>query len=186
MFDNIDSLLKDVGSVDVEEQSMSMPLDLDEVNSESERQAYNITQRLANYFFDERYIKEHPYIPTKISQEVDTLRRLIKMLRINEKAQDTVIQAISLDATKGALYSALTSLQNSMLSMQTQLNNIVKELETIFKEMQDYTEKTFAEKDKEQTDNGDIIVRGSRDFIKDIERQLSGTSQDNTNVSTDV
>ena len=67
-----------------------------------------------------------------------------------------------------------------MLSMQTQLNNIVKELETIFKEMQDYTEKTFAEKEKEQTDTGDIIVRGSREFIKDIERQLSGASKDFT------
>ena len=72
-----------------------------------------------------------------------------------------------------------------MLSMQTQLNNIVKELETIFKEMQDYTEKTFAEKEKEQTDNGDIIVRGSRDFIKDIERQLSGTCDISVDTTKD-
>ena len=61
-------------------------IDLDEVNSKAANQARIITERLSNYYFDQKYIDKHPYIPSKIAQEMDNIRRLIKMLAVNEKA----------------------------------------------------------------------------------------------------
>lgn len=145
-------------------------IDIDEINSEAQTVATEITERLSNYYFDEKYIEKHPYVPNKIKQEVDNIRRLLKMLSVNEKAQDALITNITANAGKGALYASLTSLQNSMLNIQTQLNKLTESLENIFKEMQDECEKTFEEKEKE-TEDGSQVVRGSRDFIRRITQQ---------------
>lgn len=147
-------------------------IDMDEVDKRTLERATDITNKLAAYYFDQKYIDNHPYITSKIIQEIDNIRRLLKMLSVNEKAQDTLILSISGNASKGTLYSSLTSLQNSMLQMQAQLNTLTANLENIFKEMQENCDKTFQEKDKEESEDGSMVVRGSRDFIKQIEESL--------------
>ena len=159
-------------------ETPTLTIDLDEVEGQAKAKAQQITERLSNYYFDQKYIDEHPYIPNKIAQEMDQIRMLIKMLSINEKAQDTLIQNITMNAGKGALYTSLTALQKSMLDTQKQLNDVVKDVENIFKEMQANAEATFTEKPKEiNNEDGSIIVRGSKEFIESLtQRQQDGTS----------
>ena len=153
----------------------TLSIDLDEVDKRTKDRAEIIVERLSAYYFDEKYIKEHPYIPNKIAQEVDNIRRLLKMLAVNEKAQDTLILSITLNAGKGTLYGSLTSLQNSMLAMQNQLNQLTSNLENIFREMQENCEKTFEEKDKDvSSEDGSISIRGSREFIATINNMIDG------------
>lgn len=153
----------------------SLSIDLEDVDKRTRNRASIIVDRLSAYYFDQKYIDEHPYIPNKIAQEVDNIRRLLKMLAINEKAQDTLIMSITMNAVKGTLYGSLTSLQNSMLAMQTQLNTLTSNLENIFREMQENCEKTFEEKDKDvSSEDGSISIRGSRDFIKTINNMIDG------------
>ena len=147
-------------------------IDMDEVDKRTMERATDITNKLAAYYFDQKYIDNHPYVTSKITQEIDNIRRLLKMLSVNEKAQDTLILSITGNSAKGTLYSSLTSLQNSMLQMQAQLNTLTANLENIFKEMQENCDKTFQEKDKEESEDGSMVVRGSRDFIKQIENSL--------------
>ena len=150
-------------------QTPVLEINLEEVEGQAKAKAQQITERLSNYYFDQKYIDEHPYIPNKIAQEMDQIRMLIKMLNINEKAQDTLIQNITMNAGKGALYTSLTALQKSMLDTQKQLNDVVKDVENIFKEMQDNADKTFTEKPKETNlDDGSVIVRGSKEFIESL------------------
>lgn len=147
-------------------------IDLGEVNTEASEEAEEITTRLSGYYFDQKYIDTHPYVPVKIKCEMKNIRRLLKMLTINEIAQDSLIKNISFNAGKGSLYSSLTSLQNSTLAIQAQLNNLTQSLEDIFQKMQDECEKTWADKDKEEKEDGTMVVRGSREFIKMLtERQ---------------
>ena len=155
-------------------------IDMDEVDKRTLERATDITNKLAAYYFDQKYIDNHPYVTSKITQEIDNIRRLLKMLQVNEKAQDTLILSISGNASKGTLYSSLTSLQNSMLQMQAQLNSLTTNLENIFKEMQDNCDKTFQEKEKEESEDGSMVVRGSRDFIKQIENSLKSATNNNT------
>ena len=146
-------------------EAPTLILNLDEINSVAHSQAVEITERLSNYYFDEKYLTEHPYIKNKIAQEIENIRRLLKMLTVNEAAQDALITNITANAGKGSLYQSLTSLQNTTLSIQAQLNKMVNDVEDIFREMQADCEKTFSEKEKEVDKN---IVRGSRDFISGL------------------
>jgi len=144
-------------------------IDLDDINESAKEEATEITERLSNYFFDEKYLVEHPYIKNKINQEINNIRRLIKMLSVNEAAQDALIKNITMNAGKGSLYQSLTALQNTTLSIQSQLNKVTSEVENIFKEMQDNCEKTFEEKDKEEDpETKKYVVRGSREFINSL------------------
>ena len=157
-----------VDDTDKELESPTLLLNLDEINGAAKSQAQEITERLSNYYFDERYLEEHPYIKNKIAQEIENIRRLLKMISINEAAQDALITNITSNAGKGSLYQSLTALQNTTLNIQAQLNKMITDIEDIFRAMQADCEKTFEEKDKEQDINGQMVVRGSRDFINEL------------------
>lgn len=173
--DNIDLLMDeetiipqidDINEADIEP---IISIDLDAVDTSAQDRANVITERLSNYYFDEKYIKEHPYIPTKIMMEMDNIRRLLKMLMINEKAQDALIKAISLSPGKGTLFLSLTAMQRGILLIQKQLNDLVANIEQIFQKMQDEADKQWSEKEKVEADDGTITVRGSREFIKQLQ-----------------
>lgn len=175
----IQSVTPDLVDSDEALEVPKLDLDLNDIDKRTKERARIIVERLSAYYFDERYIKEHPYIPNKIAQEVDNIRRLLKMLAVNEKAQDTLITSIVISSTKGTLYGSLTSLQNSMLSMQAQLNQLTSNLENIFREMQENCEKTFEEKDKEYNNDGSFSTRGSRGLIEQINAIIEGKSTNN-------
>lgn len=163
-------------TVDDTEEELDMPgidLNLEQVDSDATIQAKAITERLSGYYFDQKYIDEHPYIPNKIMTETQNIRRLLKMLTINEKAQDSIISAIALSMSKSTLYQSLTSLQNSTLAIQKQLDELVTKLEDIFRMMQEECQKSFEEKDKEDDGNGKFVVKGSREFIEEMTARMN-------------
>lgn len=175
--EDIDDLLNesDPVTVDDTDEELEMPkldLDMHKVEEESAFQAKTIVERLSNFYFDKKYLDEHPYIPNKIYTEMQNVRRLLKMLTINEKAQDSIIMAIALSMSKSTLYQSLTSLQNSTLSIQKQLDEVVSRLEDIFRVMQEECEKSFEEKDKEEDGSGRIVIKGSREFIEEMTARM--------------
>ena len=113
----------DLDDTDSTLETPILVIDINEVDEKTLARATDITNKLAAYYFDQKYIDNHPYVTSKISQEIDNIRRLLKMLQVNEKAQDTLISSITMNSARGTLYSSLTSLQNSMLKMQAQLNS---------------------------------------------------------------
>lgn len=182
---NVEDLFKDTPDIDYgnpEEEIDSEPLiiNLDEINEQARAEATLITERLSAYYFDEKYLESHPYIPTKIMNEMNNIRRLLKMLSINEKAQDSLIRNITCNAGKATLYSSLTSLQSAMLNIQNQLNSLTSNLESIFSEMQEECDRTFAEKEKDIAEDGSMTVRGSREFIKQLNARLYGVKISDT------
>ena len=185
---HIDSMLNESDPVltDDPEEELEMPkldLDLEKVESESATQAQFIVERLSGYYFDEKYVREHPYITCKIQTEMQSVRRLLKMLTINEKAQDSIIMAIALSMSKSTLYQSLTSLQNSTLSIQKQLDDVVIKLEDIFRMMQEECQKSFEEKDKEDDGNGKMVIKGSREFIEEMTARLNQRKYATTNTN---
>lgn len=175
---DIDKMLNESDPVltDDSDEELEMPkldLDLQQVEEDSAMQAKTIVERLSNYYFDEKYLSEHPYIPNKIYTEMQNVRRLLKMLTINEKAQDSIIMAIALSMSKSTLYQSLTSLQNSTLSIQKQLDDVVSRLEDIFRMMQEECQKSFEEKDKEDDGTGKLVIKGSREFIEEMTARLN-------------
>lgn len=109
---NVEELFQDTPDFGLENpedviDSAPLLIDLDEVNNQAKEEARLITERLSAYYFDQKYIDKHPYIPTKIMNEMNNIRRLLKMLSVNEKAQDSLIQNISCNAGKATLLSLI-------------------------------------------------------------------------------
>jgi hypothetical protein len=175
-FDNPDEVLETPGLV----------INLEEVNNSSIARSTDIIEHLSGYYFDPRYVQEHPYIKNKIIQEMDNIRRLLKMLTINEKAQDTLIQSITCNFGKSALYSALTSLQSSTLSIQSQLDKSVSNIEEIFRKMQDEYKETFDSKEKEMLEDGSNVARGTRDFLKELQAKIYGQKQSESSKENEI
>lgn len=171
---NIDDLYKNadypiLDDVSEELTGSTLLLNLEDINETAKNEAVEITERLSNYYFDQKYLDDHPYIENKIKQEINNIRRLLKMLSINETAQDALVKNISMNAAKASLYTSLTSLQDTTLKIQSQLNKLTNEIENIFREMQDNCDKTFEEKEKEVDNNiGYDVVRGSKEFIQSL------------------
>ena len=144
LFNNTDE--PELDDADEELGATAFILNLDEINGAAQVQAQEITERLSNYYFDEKYLIQHPYIKNKIKQEIENIRRLLKMISVNEAAQDALITNITSNAGKGSLYQSLTSLQNTTLSIQAQLNKMINDL---VKEAHENSVKhRFWEKDK--------------------------------------
>ncbi len=174
-----ESNLPEFDNPEEELDTPTLLINLEEVNKLAKDEATEITERLSNYYFDDKYLQEHPYLQNKISQEINNIRRLLKMLSINEAAQDALIQNITMNAGKGSLYQSLTALQNTTLSIQSQLNKVTRDIEDIFKEMQDNCEKTFEQKDLEEDGSGLKIVRGSKEFINSIiQKEMNKTKKE--------
>lgn len=171
---NIDDLYKNADypifdDVSEELTGSTLLLNIEDINETAKNEAVEITERLSNYYFDQKYLDDHPYIENKIKQEINNIRRLLKMLSINETAQDALVKNISMNAAKASLYTSLTSLQDTTLKIQSQLNKLTNEIENIFREMQDNCDKTFEEKEKEVDNNiGYDVVRGSKEFIQSL------------------
>lgn len=186
--EDINNLFVHTDSPDVDDvdESMITPtliLNMDEINENARLQAQQITEQLSEYYFDQRYVDEHPYINNKIMQCIEAIRRLLKMLTVNERAQDALLANITCNGAKSSLYGSLTSLQNTSLSIQTQLNVNTKAIEDIFKEMQAECDKTFEEKDKEVAEDGSMQVRGSREFIKQLAARLNDKENNLENIN---
>lgn len=177
--DNIDTILNeldDLSGIEIDnlhdDNEPILKLDMNEINSNASSTAKEIAERLSGYYFDEEYIKKHPYIPMKIKTVVENMRRLLKMLSINEHAQDSLIHNILYNGGKAMLYSSLKGMQDAILSIQKQLDCLISELEDIFRKMQEECELSFNQKDKEELEDGTNVVRGSREFIEMITQQV--------------
>ena len=55
-------------------------------------------------------------------------------------------------------------------------------IEEIFRSMQEESEKNFNEKDKESDSDGSMIVRGSKEFIKELSARLNGKQISKTEI----
>lgn len=178
-------LPSDMNDTDEELQTPMFDIDISEIDGEAKNRARVIAEKLSGYFFNPKYIKEHPYVPQKIAQEMDNIRRLLKMLSINEKAQDTIIKSIAFQPGKN-IYTNLTTLQNTMLNIQKQLDEKTESLENIFQKMQENCTETFEDKEKERADSGEMVSRGSREFIALINKKMEEIKDKAKNDNIDV
>lgn len=175
----------DMNNPDEELQTPMFSVDVEDLENEAKNKAREITEKLAGYFFNPKYIKEHPYVPQKIAQEMDNIRRLLKMLSINEQAQDVLIKSIAFMPGKN-IYNNLSQLQNTTLSIQKQLDEKTESLEEIFQKMQENCTETFEDKEKEQSDTGELVSRGSREFIALINKKMEEMKEPNKDIDIQI
>lgn len=157
--------LSDIGV----EQSITM-INTDQIALSSKKQSEELIEGLASYYIDEEYLKEHPYIYKKVLLHMDLLRRCIKMINVNEEAQNTILQNIAISPGKTQLYQSLSTLQNTANQLQKQLEKHVTDLEGEFKRIDEETGRTFGSREKEEV-RGINIARGTKEFLMKLKEE---------------
>ena len=145
-----------------ETQETFITIDVDEINDSSEDAAKSMITNLAQFYYDEEFMKSHPQIEKRIKDELETMRILIKMRKADEIAHDAIINAISTNNNNASLYKSLSTIQNTILSITTKTGEIVDRLNNM---MKGYQLEIPFEKD-EQSDK--TTYRGTKEFIKQM------------------
>lgn len=149
-------------------------IDIDSINSHANTLAVGKINNLLRLYNDKEFTDSNPEFKKRVDNEIDTLRRLIKMAETNEAIHDNLVKAISHKPDNASLYRALTKLQKNIITIQTQISQIMKEFTQMCKAYQ--TEITFKTEDNsntssnefEEMNDGSTTSRGRKAFISSM------------------
>lgn len=140
-------------------------IDIEAINIDSEKEANSMIQIVTNLYQDEGFKKKHPQAQRRIEMELETLRGLIKMRKVDEEAQDAIIEAISANKSNGSLYRSLSDIQKTSIALSNKIHDTIDRLSTICKDFQH--ELPIEE---EIQDNKPVTgaTRGTKAFIEEM------------------
>ena len=172
---NIEDFIKDVtdDTSDLGEQLVN--IDVDNINREAECDAHQIVDNLAKFYYDDKFMSEHPQVKKRIDDELESMRILIKMRKADEEAHDALVKAISANNTNASLYKALTQIQGTILSVTTKMSEIIDRLNNM---MKGYQLEIPYEQQEEQVIQQKNTYRGTKEFIKNMLHQEDSQSSE--------
>lgn len=148
-------------------------IDLDNIDIDAGVLAIGKINNLLKLYNDKDFIENNPEFKKRVDNEIETLRRLIKMAKTNEVIHDNLAKAISHNPNNASLYMALTRLQSNIMSIQTQISQTMSEFTKLCKSYQ--TEINFEQpktvEETQNTDNG-LITRGRKSFIENMNNNV--------------
>ena len=141
-------------------------IDMGAIDNDSETEAHEIIKIVTDLYQDEDFKKKHPQAQRRINMELETLRGLIKMRKVDEEALEAIIQAISANKSHSSLYRSLSEIQKTSIALSNKIHDTVDRLSTICKDFQlgMPMEETTSE------DNAPRVGahRGSKAFIEEM------------------
>jgi hypothetical protein len=157
-------------------------IDIDNIGKNADIDATSNVQNLLRLYNNKEFTDEHPDFKRRIDTEVDSLRMLYKMARINEVVHDHLITAISKNPGNASLYMALDRIQGKVLAVDKQIreqissfNKIITgyQMELNFAQDNGLTENTGTSK----MDDGSVLSRGSKAFIEQMKSTDESTDE---------
>lgn len=109
-------------------------IDMGAIDKDSESEAHEIIKIVTDLYQDEDFKKKHPQAQRRINMELETLRGLIKMRKVDEEALEAIIQAISANKSNGSLYRSLSEIQKTSIALSNKIHDTVDRLNTICKD----------------------------------------------------
>lgn len=147
-------------------------IDVDAINKDSEQEAHNMIKIVTDLYQDETFKKKHPQAQRRIEMELETLRGLIKMRKVDEEAQDALLQAISANKSNGSLYRAISDIQKTSIALSNKIHDTIDRLSIICKDFQNDLQ--FDEPESDNTEQKRPLSgahRGSKAFIEEMSNQ---------------
>lgn len=142
-------------------------IDQNEIETEASRKASDIISKLSKIFISPDLLQRQPFIASKIESNIDTLRRLLKMLASDEKVHDILITNLSKNNNNASLYLSLVKIQSSIIEIQTQIDKTLNSLQTSLKNIQ--LELNIDTGEEQHTEETVGATRGTKDFIKKLQ-----------------
>lgn len=157
------------GDLAVDPENLVEPIDMDEINCESERCAVELVNNLSKIYFDDKFMEENPGLKKRIDTFIESMRILIKMRKSSERTHDILVAAIPSQPTNASLYRSQAQIESNLLSIQKQMDDTVNSMTNLLKGYQ--LELNFKDSDSEEDNSNTIekdIHRGSKTFIQQM------------------
>ncbi len=159
--------------IDPNEGIAPIEIDVPQIEEEAKKYVVSMIDNLSKFYYDDEFMKSHDIFRKRVEADIDSLSILIKMRRIDEVTQDSLIKAISVNSNNASLYRALTEVQRTILNIQTKIDDTIKSLQVFMKGYQlelnlDYNQ----EEDSEDEPSINNKTRGSKEFIQQMQLQL--------------
>lgn len=157
------------GDLAVDPENLVEPIDMDEINCESEKCAVELVNNLSKIYFDDKFMEENPGLKKRIDTFIESMRILIKMRKSSERTHDILVAAIPSQPTNASLYRSQAQIESNLLSIQKQMDETVNSMTNLLKGYQ--LELNFKDSDSEEDNSNTIekdIHRGSKTFIQQM------------------
>jgi hypothetical protein len=178
-FNNFEDMFEDssIGD-DVVDGIEIVNIDLESIDTNSIERARTMVDDLANFYYDEDFIKNNPNFKKRVDNYMEDLRILLKMRDADEKLQDILIKSISQNPSNASLFMANTKIQTQISNLIKQINEIVDKLTNLIKgyqlELNFKVEQEAARKTDNDTpetiDDMNTTTRGFKEFIQQMEK----------------
>lgn len=142
---------------------------IEDISNSATSKAQALIEDLANFYYDEEFLKRNPNFRKRVDNDLESLRMLLKMRSADEVTHDVIIKAITTNPSNASLYTSLTRIQTTILQITTKIEAIVNSLTSMMKGYQ--MELNFkVEQESEETDEIDendvkSPQRGTKSFI---------------------
>jgi hypothetical protein len=153
-------------------------IDLDTIEENSVTKAEDMVENLANFYYDEEFLRDNPNFKKKMENYKEDLRILLKMRAADEELQDILIKSISNNPSNASLFMANTKIQTQISNLITKINDIVDkltammknyQLELNFKYEQEAARKSVDDDEPQSIENMSTTTRGAKEFIQKME-----------------
>jgi hypothetical protein len=161
----------DDGKLAVDPENLVEPIDMEEINSESEKSAVELVSNLSKIYFDEEFMEENPGLKKRIDTFIESMRILIKMRKSSERTHDILVAAIPSQPTNASLYRSQAQIESNLLSIQKQMDDTVSSMTNLLKGYQLELNFRSTEDENKETDVPSVekdIHRGSKSFIQQM------------------
>lgn len=162
--------------VDVDDMEDMYEIDTENINGEANTLATSNIQNLLRLYNNKEFTDEHPDFKRRIDTEIESLRTLYKMKKINEVVHDHLVGSIAKHPGNASLYMALDRMQGKMLSIDKQIREQIAGFNKIITGYQ--MELNFAQDNDlggdsstAELDDGSVMSRGNKAFIEEMKNR---------------
>lgn len=147
-------------------------IDMVAINKDSESEAHEIIKIVTDLYQNEEFKAKYPQAQRRIEMELETLRGLIKMRKVDEEAMEALLQAISTNKSNGSLYRSMAEIQKTSIALSNKIHDTVDRLDAICKDFKlDPPGQDDTEEDEDDDSPINIACRGTKAFIEKMAKQ---------------
>lgn len=159
-------------------------LDLDIIGQDANTMASSNIQNLLRCYNSKEFVEEHPDFKRRIDTEIEGLRKLYKMAKIDEEIHDHLCTAISKNPSNASLYMAQVRVQDKILAIDKEIRERIAGFNKIISGYQlelNFSETRTPDTDVSTTtelDDGAVLSRGSKAFIEQMNQEEASQEYD--------
>lgn len=182
LFDNPDGPVMPAG-VGIDDIEDVYEVDIDLISQDATTLAASNVQNLLRLYNNKEFTDEHPDFKRRIDTEIESLRKLYKMAKVNEQVHDHLVQSIAKNPGNASLYMALDRMQGKILSVDKQIRDQIGNFNKIITgyqmelNFQSDNDLNGGDSQTSQMSDGSVLSRGNKAFIEEMKARKAAESK---------